>query len=314
MKYLLYFGRGLVVVLLCNFSACNEPAVPKPVIEKLPEFETGKVMGEITNSEIDEASGMVSSINMPGMFWLHNDSGDRNRVFLINSAAKWMGTFTLNGVQNRDWEDIAISKFPDNENYLFVGDIGDNDANYNNEYFIYKFKEPKTLPANTADVAINNVETIKFNYPDTSHDAEALMIDHATKDLYIVTKREERIKVYILAYPQSTTNINKALLVADLPIGGTLGGVPTGATAGDISIDNQEIIIKSYFQIFYWKLKKDETIKQAFSRSYDKLLPYNPVPQEEAIAFSHDNSGFYTIAEGTETRNIVNLYFYKRKL
>lgn len=305
----IYITQILVIWVICSFSGCNTVAPPvKP--DTLASFEAGTAAGEVDNIEIGEASGLVASQNFPGKLWAHNDSGDKNRIFLINTNGKYQATFYLNGIENRDWEDIAATKI-NNENYLFVGDIGDNDANYNNQYFIYKVKEPKTI--DNTEVYLNGIETIKFKYADGSRDAETLLIDHKTQDIYIITKREERVRVYRIAAPQSTTAINTAEFVAELTIGGQLGGVPTGATAGDISSDNTEILIKSYFQIFYWKLKTDETIKQALSRVYDKTLPYSPEPQGEGIGFAADNSGYYTIGEAGEAKNIVNLYFYKRK-
>lgn len=313
LKIIIVSVKCLIIFTLCNFSACNSvlPPVTDPV---LSEFEGAKVTGEIDNPDIDEASGLVASGNLPGMLWTHNDSGDKNRIFLIDKTAKWKGTYYLNNVENRDWEDIAISHFPDNENYLFIADIGDNEASYKNDYRIYKVKEPKILTNSTGDQYLNNVETIRFKYSDGSRDAETLLIDHLTKDLYVITKREARIRVYQIPYPQSTNSINTAVFITELPIGGELAGVPTGATGGDISTDNTEIIIKNYFQIFYWKLKKNETIKEAFFRTYDKLLPYTPAQQEEGICFASDNNGYFTIGESGENNNIVKLYFYKKKL
>ncbi|MES2794954.1 MAG: PE-PGRS family protein [Bacteroidota bacterium] len=311
MNNILNWGKWLVLLFFCSFSGCNEPAAP--IVSILAEFESAKTVGEINNPEIDEASGLIASRNFAGKLWVHNDSGDKNRLFLINANASYQGSIYLNGVTNRDWEDIAISRFPDNENYLFVADIGDNEASYNNEYYIYKFKEPKSQPVANNDQYINDIQTIKFKYSDGSRDAETLLIDHDTKDLYIVTKRENRIRLYRLAAPQATNTTNTAEFVTELPIGGQLNGVPTGATAGDISPDNTEIIIKSYFQIFYWKLQKGENILKALSRKYDKLLPYSPEPQGEGICLDNQNLGYFTIGESGESKNIVNLYYYKRK-
>ncbi len=313
MRYFINFTKCVVILFLCNFSACNTTNPPIPPEPQLPEFEAGKATGDIDNAEIDEASGLVSSLNWPGLLWIHNDSGDKNRVFLIDKKAQWKATFNITGAENRDWEDIAISKFSDGENYIFLGDIGDNEASYNNDYRIYKFKEPKTLPPALSVNTLDNAETIRFKYPDGSHDAETLLIDHQTKDLYVITKREDRVRIYQLPYPQSTTTQNLAVFIGDLPFGAPLGGVPTGATAGDISNDNSEIIIKNYFQIFYWKLKKGENIKQALQRNSDKSLPYTPEPQGEGMGFASDNSGYYTVGESGESKNIVKLYFYKRK-
>lgn len=313
MNFFLNIGKLLVLVLLCGFGSCDgggDPPFP-PVIE-LPEFEAGVATGEIDNAEIDEASGLAASGNFAGNFWVNNDSGDKNRLFLINNKGIYQGSIYLNGVQNRDWEDIATTKIG-NDNYLYVADIGDNEASYGNEYSIYKVKEPNTLPTKNNDQYLSNFETIKFRYSDGARDAETILIDHSTKDIYIVTKRESRIRLYKLASPQAINTLLTAEFLNELPIGGQLNNIPTGATAGSISADNKEIMIKSYFQIYYWKLNSTETIQQALARKYDKTLPYSPEPQGEGISWDPATGGYYTIGEAGEAKNIVNLYYYKRK-
>ena len=51
-------------------------------------------------------------------------------------------TCTLAGVENRDWEDIAVGPGPDaSKSYVYVADIGDNEGQYQYKY-IYRFEEP----------------------------------------------------------------------------------------------------------------------------------------------------------------------------
>lgn len=305
-SYFIYICFCISLVL----NACNKKRPPTPIITVLPEFEAGRAQGVIQVPEMSEISGMVASQNMPGMLWAHNDGGDQPVVYLIDSKANWQGTFRLSNAANRDWEDIATAKI-NGENYLLLSDTGDNSSVFNNDYYIYRCKEPK---ANTAaEQNINSTEKISFKYPDGSRDAEALLVDHATNDIYIITKREAKARIYVLPYPQKTNSQITASFVAELPFGGELGGVPMGATGGDISWNNSEIIIKNYFQVYYWKLKTGETIRQALTRSYDKLLPYAPIPQEEAICWESNAAGFYTLAEGTTNNNVVQLFYYKKK-
>jgi hypothetical protein len=297
-----------VSLFLANFSCKRKPKPIVPDPPTLANFESGKPVGIVQKLELDEISGMVASQNMPGKLWVHNDSGDGPNVYLIDQQANWQASYQLQDVTNRDWEDIATTKI-NGQSYLLLADIGDNLAAFANQYYIYRCKEPN----NTSATSISNVEKISFKYPDMARDAEAIMVDHATNDIYIISKRDTKARVYLLAYPQSTTNITTATFITELSFGGEFGGVPSGATAADISAKNDEILIKNYFQVFYWKLKTNETIKQAISRSYDKLLPYIPNPQEEAICWETNATGYYTLAEGTQASNVVQLYFYKKK-
>lgn len=75
------------------------------------------------------------------------------------------------------------------------------------------------------------------------------------------------------------------------------GSVSKWITAGDISRDGKEVVIKSYIYIFYWDRKTDETIPQCLKRVFIGL-PYNPEKQGEAIGFTKDGRSYYTISEG----------------
>ena len=89
----------------------------------------------------------------------------------------------------RDWEDIAIGPGPQaNVDYLYVGEIGDNDSKHKS-IKIYRVPEPN-VDANQTPVVVTvrGVETIELTYPDGPRNAETLMVDPLTKDIYIVSK------------------------------------------------------------------------------------------------------------------------------
>lgn len=72
-------------------------------------------------------------------------------------------------------------------------------------------------------------------------------------------------------------------------------------TAGDISRDGKEVLIKSYINIFYWVRKPNETIPQCLQRAFTGL-PYDPERQGEAIGFLHDGRSYYSISEAKRLR------------
>jgi hypothetical protein len=79
--------------------------------------------------------------------------------------------------------------------------------------------------------------------------------------------------------------------------------------AGDISI-NDEILLKTYDNIYYWKRQQGESIYQTLAKQ-PKILPYKPEPQGESITWKTDGNGYFTLSE----RNgaiIPDLLFYKR--
>lgn len=284
-----------VIALLTIAFGCNQ--TPKSFS---PRFDTQQAVGELRAKEINEASGLVMSINNPGKLWTHNDSGDKARMFLIDSTGAKLTTIYLKNSKNRDWEDITIGAGPvDSLNYVYIGEIGDNLAVHDYKY-IYRIQEP-TISATTIDTIVNEVFTIKFALSDGARDAEALMIDHPTKDLYIFSKREDKIGLYKLSYPQTEDMV--AEFVLRMPF--------TQIVAADMSADGNEVIIKSYDYIYYWQRQNNESVVEMLKRT-PELIQYKPEPQGESIAFHRNGSGFYTVSEKVKEKNPV-IYFYKRK-
>ena len=270
-------------------------------------FKTAEVAGTVEYDAINEASGLVNSRHNPDLFWVNNDGGigDENRIFLMDKNGKHKAEYWLDGVINIDWEDISIGPGPeDNINYIYVGQIGDNQAQFDTRN-IFRFPEPSP-DANQFPLTdtITGIETITYVYPDGPRDAESLFIDPLTKDIYIISKRESpEINIYVAKFPQSLSDTITLEQVGTLPF--------TQATAGDISSDGSEVLIKNYTNIYYWKRTAEESVSEALAKTPTNI-PYLLEPQGEAIAFVLDGNGFYTVSE--EPNNIeAVLYFYERK-
>lgn len=268
-----------------------------------PNFGERQDLGLIAHDPINEASGIAVSRKNPNVLWTHNDSGGQARLFAFNLEGKHLGVYNIAGTDNRDWEDIAIGPGPDDsETYIYIGDFGDNSAQHDLK-FIYRLPEP-VVDANQApvDTSITGAETITFQYPDGNRDAETLMVDPLTGDLYVVSKRENQVRVYLAPYPQSTTETIIPEQVATLNL--------TPAVGGDISPSGLEILIKTYTAMYYWCRTPEQTLKQAFENDPIEVS-YVPEPQGEAVAWAPDQMGYYTISE--EFAGIpAHLFFYPR--
>jgi hypothetical protein len=261
--------------------------------------------GALNNPQIDEASGVAVSRQDSTLLWTHNDSGDTNRIFLLKNDGTYMGTLYLAGAENRDWEDIAIGPGPDTmKHYIYVADIGDNKARHPIKN-IYRFPEPDITAAGTNESWVStDVEKISFTYPDSiKMDAETILIDPWTKDIYILSKREFPVVVYRLPFPQSITDTMVAQKYGTLPF--------YRVTAGDISSDGQEIIIKTYEKVFLWTRVPGQSMADAF-RQPPIRIPYTPEPQGEAIAWLPHGGGYYTLSE-SQNQVAPIIYFAKRK-
>jgi hypothetical protein len=265
-------------------------------------FAPGVSFGIIEGKKMQEASGLAASISNPGMLWTHNDSGNDAEIFLIDKTGKLKSTVSLPDLKNRDWEDIVAGPGPEeNKSYIYIGEIGDNNAVYAHK-FVYRIEEP-TLTKD-ADTVLHAADAITFRLPDGARDTEAMMIDPQTKDLYIFSKREANVNLYKLPYPQSTTEtITAERIVKNLPF--------TLIVAADMSKDGSEILIKNYNNVYYWKREKGETIEAVIRRT-PAVLPYAAEPQGESITFDREGTGYYTLSE-QKKKALQNLYFYKRK-
>lgn len=145
---------------------------------------------------------------------------------------------------------------------------------------------------------------INLKYPDGPKDAESLMIDPIGKLIYIVSKRRDSVKVYttpLLYKPDDTLMLTKRATLF------FKGIVPfKWITAGDISKDGTQVLLKNYVQVFYWRRNGDEPIWQTLLRK-PQLLPYKMEKQGEGIGFTPDGTGYYTDSEGVYTP----IYYYK---
>jgi hypothetical protein len=323
--------NGLLCFLILTVFSCNKSGntvtpqkdtttskPPAPVV--LPKitydpigldttrlFDAVPVVNDLARTDLLEISGVAASRINPGILYIHNDSGNPNQVYLTDGNGDNEGTLTLTPVGNRDWEDIAIGPGPvPGKNYVYVGDIGDNNSQYSS-VFVYRFPEPdltgKTLPVT---MNIDSLDIIELKYPDGPRNAESLMVDPLTKDIYIASKESNISKIYVARYPQSAKSATVMTHVVQLYM--------NKATAGDISPDGTEILLRSNQVIWYWKLPARTSISAGLLTA-PQIAPYaNNEPQGEGICFAADGSGYYT---DTEIRDhpghLATISFYKRK-
>jgi hypothetical protein len=296
--------KNLLYTFLLACTSCME------MISPADSFNDAQDLGVIENTAIKEASGIVASYRNKGLLWTHNDSGDSNRIFSMDSNGKGTREFFLEGANNRDWEAIGMANFSEGS-FIYVADFGDNAANLA-DYAIYRVPEPEIIASTPKTNTLRNVQKITFKYPDGARDSEAFLIDQNTKDIFIITKRDDKKRLYRLPFPQSYTQVITAEFVQELTTFSTGTVQTTYITDANVSVDNQEIIIKNYFQVFHWRRATNETIANALKRT-PTVLPYNIEIQGEGVCFAQDGGGYYTISEEGTSKMPVKLYFYKRK-
>lgn len=231
----------------------------------------------IEDSRITESSGLVAGALHPDVYWTHNDSSDRPRIYAIGKDGATKATITLSGVDARDWEAITIGKDDAGKPAIFVGDIGDNLHGTWPEVWIYRFAEPATL----ADAT---VEATKFRvrYDDGPRDAEALLLDPRTNKLYIASKESDG-GIYEQPAKLSSSGINTFKRVAD--------GEST-VTDGAFAPDGSRFVLRGYFSATVFSAPGQEVggVSVPIQR------------QGESVAWSKDGTSLLFGSEGKRSQ------------
>lgn len=243
----------------------------------------------VSDPEITETSGLIASRTQPGVFWVHNDSGDLPRVFAVDNAGATLGVFNLVGADAVDWEDIASGPGPTPGEWLYLGDIGDNPEE-RATITIYRVPEPDVLAAGGGTVDVTGVEAIELAYPDAPHNAEALLVDPQSGDLVIVIKSNPT-RIFHLPGPIAAGGPYTLEEVAPIDF-------PTSiATGGDVSPLGDFVAVRNYAIAFLWLRPPGTTLAEAFA-SPPCAIPLAVEPQAEALTIAPDGRGYYTLGEG----------------
>lgn len=70
---------------------------------------------------LKEASAVAVS-KVSDLIWVAEDSGNKNKIYGLDTDGKITHTVTLENAKNVDWEDLTA----DEEGNLYVGDFGNN--------------------------------------------------------------------------------------------------------------------------------------------------------------------------------------------
>ncbi len=176
---------------------------------------------------------------------------------------------------------------------MYIGDIGDNLA-IRSSISVYRVTEPVVSDSQSpVTTSISGAAKFTFVYPDGARDAESMFVDPLTKDIYIISKRENPKHLYRAAYPQSTSGTTTLQLMT------TFLTDSTWLTAADINPGGSEIIVRSTGDTsgrFYVR-PSGGSITDAFGTT-PITIPLHSEPQGEAIGFDSNGWGYYTTSEG----------------
>ncbi|MFM9127693.1 MAG: hypothetical protein ACKOTA_09085 [Solirubrobacterales bacterium] len=274
-------GRSAVPVTEAGQRGARPGAPPRA------ETSRSRLLGEVP-APVTEASGLAASRANPRVVWTHNDSGGEPNLYALGSDGEVRATLPLAGAGNIDWEDMARGPgAPGEPDWLYAGDIGATGPS-RDSVRLYRAAEPD-LGASAAGAAHAPAPAgfVNLLYPDGPRDAEALVVDPGSGDLFVITKREDRSRVYRARAPAFAGETVTLEYLRELREG--------LVTAADACPDGKTVLVRSYFGLDAYT---GSSVAAALRRPPSPRLA-EIEPQGETVAAAPDCRGYYTLSEGS---------------
>ncbi len=254
--------------------------------------------GTVENDLVYELSGIAASRRNPGVWWVHNDSGNPVEVYAVGADGSDLGTFTLSDAANVDWEDVAVGPGPvAGTHYLYLADIGNSIERKRDGVVVYRVAEPDV---SAGSAAVGGVARLSLTYPGgETPDAESFLVDPVNGDLLIVTKELFTSRVFFAPAnlpANSTTELTQV---------GTVGvpGFLAAFTAADVTADGAFVATRTDAyagngSVVIYRRPAGQSLAAAFAQPpcYGATASET---QGEAIGFTSDGRGYVTASEGT---------------
>lgn len=282
----------------------NQASITLPFVGETPAFAPAQNFGYAALPG-RETSGIAASQRNPGVFWVHND-GKQSRFYAINAQGQVLGTMTLSGVTGLDIEDIAVGPGPvAGESYVYLGDIGDNNAD-RPSVAVIRIREPvvgAAVGGQSQTIAGSEIDVIHFIYPTGPVDAEALMIDPLSGDLYVLSKEVPTSRLFWAA----AGSLVGGAVVPLAHVGNVAFGRPSAAA---ISPLGNEILVRDEDGARLFVRAAGQSVAAALAGT-PLVVPVVGTPTEpngEGITFDAAGNHYYTIGEGRDPP----LYYFHR--
>lgn len=272
-----------------------EPAVEEPEPDPPEPFCTAYEAAIQTGSlpaGLAEVSGLVASVQNPGVLWMIEDGGNEADVYAVTPAGALAGVVHVAGVPNVDWEDLALAPCGE-ETCLWVADIGDN-AFQRGEVTLYRIREPIFDGQYESE---QEPEVFPFAYPSGAQNAESLVVTGEGRP-YVLTKRDDASTyVYAIdAVEPGTRTEARALGALSTASDTDTWGSRTSATGAALWPDEGRLYVRTYGAAWSWQL--GEAGMEGVAEGARAEVPATAEPQGEAIAWDADEAGFWQVSEG----------------
>ena len=287
--------RFLILLLISGFAygstldPCTDdkPLPPPPPPKPTDGYEL-KQSYELrdTKKRITEVSGIDVSTSNKDLFYAHNDSGDRARVFGFSLDGQVQSEIEFEGASARDWEDMTTAPCACDKGCIVVADMGDN-SRKRNDYRIWYAKDP-SVPGKHKVKA----KSYGFKYSDgKSHNAEGFSYNPKDGHFYIATKGDNKL----FRFPKVLSEGMKIDYVCDFDVKKSSRKSITGL---DFS-DQGRMLVRTYSDVYEFDGPRCD--KELSFSDYDYKEK-----QGEAIAYlEHGRKGFVSVSEGLNPKIYV---------
>jgi len=235
-----------------------------------------------------EASGLARSGTIPGAFWTVGDAAGTDTVTAVDLTGKLRAEVMVRGMSADNAEAIVAGPC-DDDRCLFVGDIGDNDAQ-RDHVAVYRLPEPKS--------GEHNVDATEwdYSYPDGAHNAESLIV--TADELVIVTKPDGGAKNHrIYSGPLGGGNLQLVRTFRPPAPTDPQQSRITGVVATDAAWDGTRVLLLTYDDVISYDAPNPGADPADFAGWPHRHLPSPELDQAEGIASLADDCGYAVVSE-----------------
>jgi hypothetical protein len=263
----------------CAFAKTDLPSRPA----------VGDGVVTLQDERIDESSGLARSGFDHDWLWTHNDSFRGAQLFVVSrQSGDTLAAYGLRNTFNIDWEDIAA--FSDHgQPALLLADVGDNFA-IRGSVNLYVVHEPDRL--RNGDVLVPQ-RTLLLRYPDGPRDVEAVAVDEAARQVYLLSKRDAVPRLYRVSLDPPTpltSQIAESLGPINIPRaapGQRQARRINWVTAMDFDAAGQRAAVVTAVHVHVYDREADESWASAFQRA-PVTMPLPRFRQIEGAALTAD--------------------------
>lgn len=247
--------------------------------------------GALANDALNEVSGVAPSQLNPGVLWVMEDRGGHAEIYAIDPSGASLGTLTVEGVENSDWEDLALT--PCDAGWcIWVADTGNNNFD-RTELSILRIAEP-LLDGITPFVLAVTPEVFAVRYPDETQDAEALLITPEGMPVLFTKRDDGTSRMYGVPTLDSTVVTDmEPLEIVTVTDDRNLSG---RTTAADLWPDGSRVMLRTYGYLWEYRYAGG-----GYFESMDDgrvAAPSADERQGEAVAYDVTSYGYWQIGEG----------------